>query len=268
MSNPRSLKTRSSDSLTFLEVRCLPHPHMRHTDQKSLELRNGIYEIAVDETARTWPLSRGKKDKTLHRLQSSSTLIARQDKKPYPFIGLVNSCSQIRLEFRKLWMTGHRVGMANLEEHLSIFFPDPARPSKNSSNFNPAGQLKIHVKGSDFKVSKHIQILRVLKLKARFPDFDFTFVEMCSDAPGVAVLNALINNKHPGWLRWIRGRALSRVRLEKYHDARGHISIVVNEKYAPPWMKSTLNQRVSTEYLRGLGLDAIEPLLAFSVCYV
>lgn len=77
-------------------------------------------------------------------------------------------------------------------------------------------------------------------------------------------LNHLIRNKHPEWLRLIRGRKLTQVRLEysgghSTFPDRCYIVFVMRERFAAPWIerRTIIGTDPPTGYLETIGLGNI-----------
>jgi hypothetical protein len=108
----------------------------------------------------------------------------------------------------------------------------------------------------------------------RFPNFTV----ICQAYPDVddvmlGSIQSLIDNKNPTWAQWIKANTISQVRLQMrgFADAGRRVRVVVKERYAPQWMKPTLNAdtHVPPDYVESLGLGEVakEWRIAFGVDY-
>jgi hypothetical protein len=166
-------------------------------------------------------------------------------------------------------MNGHRLPLSELAEYLCVFFRPPSKKSKDVHDpyFNPTGRLRVWVRDSELK---DIDIMRLVKLKARLPEYTIIF-DHGSDVPGPLIfgLNQLVNNSNPEWLRWIRGNIITQVRLRQNNNSASHkFYVVVKEKWAKDWMKPALNQSVDEGFLDTIGLgNLVYWSVRFGVCY-
>ncbi|KAF2714223.1 hypothetical protein K504DRAFT_462651 [Pleomassaria siparia CBS 279.74] len=241
------------------------------------ELQNRIYELAIEITASSWPVIRDSKAEKRERKRaskssSSSDSASESPALPrLPFLGLTQTCTKIRVEFRGWWMENHRIPLCTLDRYLSTFYPLP--PLKNRHRFQAyvktAGQLKVWLRQSEFE---NKDILRLLKLKVRLPNYTIIFQHgfdvKASEARG---LSELINNKNPVWLRWIRSRIITQVRTTTGRR-RNDLDIVVRAQHAPAWMHALVpyaEPRPETSRLaKELGIDQLSHWTPrFAVCY-
>ncbi|KAF2188589.1 hypothetical protein K469DRAFT_83538 [Zopfia rhizophila CBS 207.26] len=222
------------------------------------ELQNQIYEYAVEETGKD--------------LLYKTTKDSLRPKPPIPFLGLTQTCSKIRSEFRGWWMSVHTIPLYHAERYISSFLLPPAKKDKKRAE-SPKGKLAIQVKDQGMKMD----MVRILRLKARIPDYEITFVrgdeEVSAEylfgdwgwaCPGkIRGLNQLIGNTNPKWLRWIRGSLVTQVRIDGQD-----LHIVVKERAAEKWMKQMVLPTIPDDFVATIGLDGLEYFkVGFGVCY-
>ncbi|KAI8931164.1 hypothetical protein NX059_011517 [Plenodomus lindquistii] len=201
------------------------------------------------------------------------------DSPPLPYLPLTQICQIIRQEFRPLWLSTNCFPFFALEGYIKTFYPSTLRKlseeakARFDKSFNPAGTLRVYV-GKDRIAS--IDILRLLKLKLRFPDFTITPVlfPLIKDDATIAALTLLFNNSAAKWVRWIESRKIKQVRVEMmYNDYAGSVHIVVGERWAEPWMKvltpsqGMLQGGRMGQMREELGLGKLEWTLSFGVDY-
>jgi hypothetical protein len=173
-------------------------------------------------------------------------------------------------------MEGHRVPLCELERYLSVFHPRSSL--KNRHRFkacvNTAGRLKVWLRQNEFH---NRDILRLLKLKLKLPDYTILFEHGSDVKPAEAKgLSDLVNNNNPEWLRWLRGCIVTQVRTTRgsVRNASGEqvyvLAVVVRAEHAPNWMRPTVGgpPPETRDLAKRLGLDGMkhwEP--RFSVNY-
>ncbi|KAH7120763.1 hypothetical protein B0J11DRAFT_490320 [Dendryphion nanum] len=237
------------------------------------ELRNRIYEYAAEDTSRTWPLIRVQTPKAKRILRSKPLSPSIVEEIPFPYLGFTQSCTQIRSEFRCLWMQGHRTFLNTLGRYLSTFYPNPRKKDIASEPYlGSTGKLRIIIRRSEILATSH-DLLRLVKLKAKLSGYNFVFDHGFDVKPGIlAGLNHMLNNTHPKWLRWVRANAIAEIRLDNCSIQPARVRIVVNERYASDWMKPMLiiqNERLA-HLLESLGLNGMgnkDLRLTFGVRY-
>jgi len=91
-----------------------------------VELQNRIYEYAIEITAKTWPeipshnlCKRKRKSSSINEVPDKPRLSFSS----FPFLGLTQTCTTIRVAFRGWWMENHRIPLCELERYLSAFHP-------------------------------------------------------------------------------------------------------------------------------------------------
>jgi hypothetical protein len=286
-----------SASLIFPQV-SFPIAYLSQKLNSSAELQNQIYEYAAEITARFWPVIRNRdrekseeqrkrrrmsKSKSKSSSSNSSSYNSDVENIPplrpqptFPFIGLTQVCSKIRVDFRGWWMEGHRIPLCELERYLSVFHPRSSL--KNRHRFkacvNTAGRLKVWLRKTEFH---NRDILQLLKLKLKLPDYTILFEHGPDVKPEEARgLSDLVNNKTPEWLRWLRGRIVTQVRTTRgsVRNSAGEqvhvLAVVVRAEHAPNWMRPTVGgpPPEARDLAKGLGLDGMEHWEArFSVKY-
>ncbi|KAF1843582.1 uncharacterized protein K460DRAFT_290651, partial [Cucurbitaria berberidis CBS 394.84] len=252
------------------------------------ELRNRVYEIAAEWSYRCFPHThiRDKPPKRRGRSKSSSASSSSAEEsrhlppRPLPYIGLTQTCSLIRTEFRGLWLSSHRFPLFALDGYFKAFFPTPPPASgpgpspdthrkRFDSYFDPAGKLRLWIRNEDVTDT---DILGLLKYKARFPQYTITPVAAAyTNVPEetVAFIAAIVNNSNPKWCWGIRDNVITQMRLI-FSGSSSNVRIVVKEKYAPQWMRPTLQpeNNVPEGYLESLGLDKLTGCrIVFAVDY-
>ncbi|KAF1980401.1 hypothetical protein BU23DRAFT_562761 [Bimuria novae-zelandiae CBS 107.79] len=178
-----------------------------------------------------------------------------------PYLGLVQSCMQIRKEFRPWWMQTHQIPLCNIAKYLRTFFQ--ARPKSDTAYYLSEGRLRIYLIGDELEGR---DVLPLIKHILQFPNRTITL------RPGVTVneklamhLDILLQNRNPEWIRWVRGNRISQVRLTRNYSnpLNFDVILVVKEQHAAAWMKpSTLTREMKTEravFLASIGLDKISP---------
>ncbi|KAF2264032.1 hypothetical protein CC78DRAFT_533482 [Lojkania enalia] len=213
------------------------------------EIQNWIYEIAVEDTTRTWPL------KPISPIFNRKPTAARNnDKGPprvYPYLGLTQTCTKIRSEFRGWWMEGHRVLLTELDKYLSVFYRHPPRKDRyrHEAYMNTDGKLRVILVSG----VRYLNILRLIKFSIKFPKYVITFeATPVFSQEVIRGWQALLDNRNLQWVKWVRGNALSDVRLM---DSR--LVLVFHAKHARPWMHPTLSRRIPDGFLQEAGLDKI-----------
>ncbi len=121
---------------------------------------------------------------------------------------------------------------------------------------DPSGQLRVQIDKRD-SWDEGTDILRLLKCKSQRPTYHFNFVSATwSEAYilNLDSLSVLLNNNNFKWMKWIKGRALSQVRVIR---DRGCIKLVLKDRYAAGWMRPMLaDQRsVPDGFLKSLDLN-------------
>ncbi|OAG03850.1 uncharacterized protein CC84DRAFT_1177789 [Paraphaeosphaeria sporulosa] len=200
------------------------------------ELRNRVYELAFDITYRAFPTSSFRKEYQLRLF--SEVRLSTKTPPPIPYLGLVQSCRQIRKEFHSWWMNAHRIPLCNTNKYLRTFFPP--RPKSDTAYYASKGNVRIYLRRIEMP---HRDLLPVIKHMLRFPQRTMEVEQVASISdPLFDGLTQLLGNKHPMWLRWIRTNVLSQVRLAPRdsppHGLQHRIILVVKEKHATPWMKT------------------------------
>lgn len=227
-----------------------------------LELRNRVYEYAVEWAGRCFPHTWPKPKKYALRNPPSGNEHGWVAPKPLPFIGLTQTCTLIRTEFRPLWLTTHRFPLHVLNSYFKVFFPPPLRASQASdqarkrieSYNNPAGTLRLYINKDSFS---NVDIMPVLKFRVRFPQY--TIVPVSADpyvGSGLLLyLRFLINNTNPIWIRNVERHLITQVRLQPRNLQL--LRIVVKESYVSG-LASPLypfGHHGKEEYAASLGLD-------------
>ncbi|KAH7063978.1 hypothetical protein BKA63DRAFT_428200, partial [Paraphoma chrysanthemicola] len=250
------------------------------------ELRNRIYEHAVEHTHRLFPpifvkekprARRGRSTTSCHSSFSSSNTAPTGAPLAIPFIALTQTCTRLRSEFRPVWLATHKIPLCALDGYLKTFYPavdpriSPEAQRRLETQFSPNASLRLWIRRGELG---DVDIIRLLKHMTRFPNFKVT----CQAFPDVDTvtlgsIQALIDNKNSSWISWIKNTTISQVRLlmRGFSDAGRPVRVVIKERYAPQWMKPTLNAdtHVPPGYVDNLGLGEVAKQwrIAFGVDY-
>jgi hypothetical protein len=230
-----------------------------------LELRNRIYEFAAEVTRKEWPNlpTRSSVRPKRRKLPESETHL-KTERSIFPFLGLTQTCTDIRSEFRGWWMESHCIPLCELERYISVFLPIlPKKDRKrHESYFKTTGRVTIRVRNDELE---DVDILRLLKLKARLPNYTVLFRHLANvDESVIFGLLQFVCHANPKWLRWIRANVITQVRL-----CKSVVHIVVREQWAQDWMKPcTKSNQASAAFRTAFGLDRIVHWdFVFSVSY-
>lgn len=232
----------------------------------SLELRNNIYQYAYEDTYSSFPTISFRTEQDSRRRRPSNS---KKDLRIIPYLGLVQSCVQIRAEFRAWWLSALKIPLCALNRYLSVFLPRPLKKNKTlfEAYGNASGTLRIFLRRDELECR---DILRLIKYKVQCPNYTIAFKSMFGvSSDQVQGLDQLVNNRHPVWLRWVRANVISQVRIqlnETTYEPRT-VTLVLKERFAPAWMKQAFRQ-IPEEYPASIGLDEIKGWkLLFRVAY-
>ena len=204
--------------------------------------------------------------------------VRRPPHKPLPFIGLTQTCTLIRMEFRPLWLSTHHFPLFALCGYFKAFFPPPLRANQASEEIrqrvaryhHPGGTLRIWL---NIDSLADIDILPVVKFHLRFPMYTFDLV---SGHPKVTAevrssISTLIYNPNATWIQYIKQHIITQVRLQIMDRMPGMeiVRIVLKESHVPGWMKATWghNDNHATEYTTSLGLEGLNRAIRFGADY-
>ncbi|KAF1834066.1 hypothetical protein BDW02DRAFT_569464 [Decorospora gaudefroyi] len=224
-----------------------PDQVFRFTDLPG-ELRNRIYEVAAEWSYRWFPPTFLKPKKTRRGKSTSCDEDRTSGREPLPHLGLTQTCTLIRTEFRPLWLSTNRFPLYVLDGYFKAFFPAPLRASQTAAEvrtriatyYNPAGNLRLWIN----KVSlADIDVLQLLKFSNRFPAYKFTVKAGLPviTPKTVASITALVENKNSTWIKHIKQHIITQVRI-KINDPNDddRLHVVIKESHAPKWAKSYL----------------------------
>ncbi|KAH9869072.1 hypothetical protein J1614_008149 [Plenodomus biglobosus] len=246
------------------------------------ELRNQIYAYAAKYAHGCFPPTYPKYATSKYTSRSNTlrgvghTRIKRTvPSKPLPYLPLTQVCSKIRQEFRPMWLSTNRFPVFALEGYLKAFYPSTPRKPEAQARFeksmNPTGTLRIYIGRDGIPPS---DILRLIKFKLRFPDFDITPVPcpMFTDDITMEALNMLINNGNARWVQSIRSHRIKQLRVGlEYSQYAGSLHIVVGERWAEPCMKMGVPDGPALDEFqriqKGLGLQSLPWKVTFGVDY-
>lgn len=174
-------------------------------------------------------------------------------------MNLTQVSSQIRHEFRPLWLSTHVFPSFVIDGYIKAFFPsripnsiDPMIRKRMEASLNPAGQLFM---GIYFEKDRHAQdIIQLLKFKLRFPDYNIDIGSWHTENTTYAqAVRDLLNNRNPKWVEWLKRNIFTQVRLE----TRNNVNVVIKEKFALPWMRRvTPKGPVPKSFLEEFGFDS------------
>lgn len=183
-------------------MECFPSvqvlPILLHANRDT-ELRNRIYRYASEMTYRTFPTSTFNRE---HQRRMLSCRVSKKNLNPYdiPYLGLVQSCAQIRREFRPWWLEAHQIPLCNSLRYLHTFYL--RRLKSDTAYYSSKGELRIFVRKSELDQRDLQPLVKHLLL---FPNRKVTFNAVAVEALKIEGLNLLLENQNPQWIRWIRG---------------------------------------------------------------
>ncbi|KAG9385594.1 hypothetical protein A1F94_002344 [Pyrenophora tritici-repentis] len=166
-----------------------------------------------------------------------------------------------------------------LDDYLKVFFPTPLRASQASdevrkrikSYYNPAGTLRLNL---DHSSKEEMDIHKLLLFQLRFPDYTLTPTAWSglSGPPNAAMLvvSAVLNNKTPKWILWLKRRVITQVRLGVNHMTMyiWHVRITVKASHFPGWKQSCYGVvKDHDEFIEGLGLGGLGCDVRLGVVY-
>jgi hypothetical protein len=259
--------------LSYSPCHIFPCPYL-NLQPTSPELRNRIYEYAADYSHSHFPHTYAKPAK--RRSKRLPLTPDQEDRRPplqpLPYIGLSQSCTQIRTEFRPLWLSTHRFPLSVVPSYIQVFFPTPLQPSRTTDVVrkriagyaDPVGSLRIWVTKESLI---DIDIRQLLRHLIRFPVFTFTLAPLNVDPGIVAQIELLLNNKSKKWTNMLSRNAITQVRLRKESPRYNKpLHVVVKELYAEDWMRK-VGMRYHGAWLAGVGMSGIGWSVSFGVDY-
>lgn len=209
-----------------------------------LEIRNRIYEFAFSIAYQTFPTSTFIQSGSRKSRKASQLPEKTHHNQPIPFLGLVQSCRQIRKEFRTWWMSAHQIPVDEfrVRRYLSTFFPVAglARKILKASNScpHPAGSLRVLLAGSSLS---SVELIPLMQHKHRYPEFVISFESSVpAYAPAVKIITDLVNNNHPKWRRWLQAKAISQFRYRYCGVYRPACYLVIKSDFAEDWMRPNI----------------------------
>ncbi|EMD94059.1 hypothetical protein COCC4DRAFT_190830 [Bipolaris maydis ATCC 48331] len=242
------------------------------------EIRNRIYEVVAETSTQTFPDTYPKSMSSRRRGLRPDHEVRRPPHKPFPFIGLTQTCTLIRKEFRPLWLSTHRFPLFALGGYFKAFFPPPLRANQASDQirqrvaryYHPGGSLRIWL---NIDSLADVDILPVIKFHLRFPMYTFNLISV---HPKVTAedrnsISTLIYNPNVTWVRYIKQHIITQVRLQIVNYIQGTeiVRIVLRESQVPDWMKGTWghNDDHATTYRESLGLEELKWAIRFGTDY-
>ena len=165
--------------------------------------------------------------------------------KPIPYIGLTQTCTQIRAEFRPMWLSSHQIPLERMATYVKAFFPVrlPGAVSFEPDALGPA-RLRIWIREQTFYPHDATQLF---KFKARFPDCVVTWHSLAYQDRYLQDLNRIISYNSTLWLKSLSGRSrISQVRLGVKEPV--FMNVVVKETHSEPWMKKSFHAVTASEF--------------------
>jgi hypothetical protein len=162
--------------------------------------------------------------------------------KPIPYIGLTQTCAQIRAEFRPMWLSSHQIPLECMATYVKAFFPVrlPSAASFEPDTLGPASlRVWIREHGRD-------DATQLFKFKARFPDCVVTLHSLAYEDKYLQDMNRIINYSSTLWRKSLSGRSrISQVRLGLWETV--YMNVVVKEIHSEPWMKKLTYEATASE---------------------
>ncbi|KAH8728972.1 hypothetical protein GQ44DRAFT_501154 [Phaeosphaeriaceae sp. PMI808] len=244
------------------------------------ELRNQVYEHAINQTYRYFPPispnSRPRPRRGRSKGAPEAVLSTDDQLLPIPFLSLAQTCSQLRSEFRPAWLSTHKIPMYTLDRYLKAFFPAPdPRASleaqrRMATQYSDSGSLRLWIRMSELSDT---DIMGLLRHVTRFPKLTITCEAHPHTMPvqWLGALQGIIRNKNDVWVKAIVQKHISQVRVKMVNNAGRPVRIVMKERYAPQWMRPLIapDSLIPEGYVASLGLGevAMEWRVSFGVDY-
>ncbi|KAF1913200.1 hypothetical protein BDU57DRAFT_581743 [Ampelomyces quisqualis] len=200
------------------------------------ELRNRIYEYAAEYAYRCFPpIFARKKNIKPRRAPTEHTALR------LPHIGLTQANSQMRSEFRPMWLSTHKIPLAAMESYLKAFFPpakskaSPEARERLNGQFSTSNALRVWIRKSEIN---DVDITKLIRHALRFPDASITFHALSDGEPEIlASLQDLLSNKTDRWINGLRGKKIKQVRLHFIPGRSPCLEVQVNDRFATKWMR-------------------------------
>lgn len=199
-----------------------------------------------------------KKKKRAKNTKNLSPQESAHARKPIPYIGLTQTCAQIRGEFRPMWLSSHQIPLECIATYINAFFPArlPGAKSFEPDALGPAS-LRVWITEPDVEMEFPHDATQLFKFKARFPDCIITWRSLPREEWYLRGLNTITNYNDTVWLKSLRGRsAISQIRLGLLETVA--VNVVVKEAHSEPWMKTSSHWPTDSEYdlvKKRFGLD-------------
>lgn len=155
-----------------------------------------------------------------------------------PYLGLACANRQLRAKFLQIWLheSVHYITFENLPKHLDTWYP----LSRGSNNTN-RGKLIVTIQRPP---QNAVDVLHLLQIKARCPDFEVTFEasQNLNDMTTVSriqshrsrviatILNDFMGNKHRQWLELVGIFTKTEFRIT---DGKSGLYVQSDNSYAP-----------------------------------
>ena len=167
--------------------------------------------------------------------------------KPIPYIGLTQTCAQIRAEFRPMWLSSHQIHLECMATYVKAFFPVrvPNVVSFESDALGPAS-LRVWIRKHDHEIDYPQDATQLFKFKARLPDCVVTWHSLAYERYQQD-LNRIINYNSTVWRKSLSGRSMiSQVRLGFQETVV--MKVVVKERHSEPWTKNGFHKVIASEF--------------------
>ena len=199
-----------------------------------------------------------KKKKRAKNTKNLSPQESAHAPKPIPYIGLTQTCAQIRGEFCPMWLSSHQIPLECMATYIKAFFPVrlPGAKSFEPDALGPAS-LRVWITEPDVEMEFPHDATQLFKFKARFPDCIITWRSLPYEERYPQELNNIINYNDTVWLKPLSGRStISQVRLDLHETVT--MNVVVKEAHSEPWMKTSSHWATDSEFdlvKKRFGLD-------------
>jgi hypothetical protein len=202
--------------------------------------------------------------------------------KPIPFLSLTQVSTQLRSEFRPLWLPTNRIPLCALERYLKAFYPLPKPKASEkakarlASQFNPDSMLKLWIRATELD---NYDWTKVFKLKVRFPNLIVGALAIPSkkdNSPlhirSLTALNEFINTENKVFLHGIRTNKIVRVDSYANFSNRTPIEFRISMGcgYGQDWMLARVPDPQKRKQLwKDMGLSEVakECMIEYRISY-
>jgi hypothetical protein len=157
-----------------------------------------------------------------------------QGKLSASFLGLTQSCRQVRSEFRMWWLSTTTVLLCDVQPYFRAFIETPRTPMKEAFKTFQAAGGSLRIRGS---LCSEVDLVPMLKLKAIHPEIHISFewekgpLERCSKP-----FDSILTNRNSTWLRWITSGTLKVARVTLRSGPRLYIRLVLRKQHLDTWL--------------------------------